>query len=833
MFDIVFMDRYTGRLNDQQKEAVLTTDGPILLLAVPGSGKTTVLVTRLGYMILCKGILPEYILTLTYTRAATRGMRERFSDLFGEEVANRTEFRTINGICAKIISYYANTTGRTPFELVTDDKAIGRVLAEIMQQELSEYPTESEISQARTEIAYCKNMMLSVDEIEEREKQIRFEGLASIFKKYNDYLIENKLMDYDDQMVYSYRILRQSPDILAHYRETFRYVCVDEAQDTSKIQHEIIKLIAGQNGNLFMVGDEDQSIYGFRAAYPDALLNFEKDHPSAKVLVMDQNYRSNAKIVKAADTFIKHNKNRHEKSICPTRPEGTDIHYVELGSRRSQYGYLLKVARDCQTQTAVLYRDNESVLPLIDQLERERIPYRLKTGDPGFFTSRVVTDIRNTMLFALRPDDTLLFMSIYFRFNLYLSKRAAEELCRISEKNGKDVLDGLESIRDLNGRVLGNCKAFRTHLKNMKKEPPSKAINRIVKFMGYGEYMESKGLETGKTDTLTMIAYNEGSIGSFLRRLDELQRVFREHDGSSDFILSTIHSAKGLEYDDVYLMDICDGILPKESRGITTRQREQDELEEERRLYYVGMTRAKERLHIFTFKNEPSRFVKETTTPIKDVRAKIRDTVKSIMDVGSNDVPEPVIGLPILHKKFGNGIITDVTYEQDVPTQIEVEFETGSIKNFAYPFVFENGNMTVSESNPSVDSVTGLIESTAKTKEVEPQTNPKKEKKKSNRNKKPTSYAYWEERYPNHVVVKKEGYFYSAHGQSAVILSGVMGYKLGGSEEKPVTGSPAVEDIIRGLTEAEQKFVVIDKGKIVAENGPLKITQEKNIPKNQ
>ncbi len=696
MTETEFINKYMGNLNSQQKEAVLTTDGSVLLLAVPGSGKTTVLVTRLGYMILCKGILPETILTLTYTRAATRDMRERFTMIFGEDTAARIEFRTINGICAKILQYFGNLTGRTPFELVTDDKVMGRVLSGIIQQERSDYPTESEISQVRTEIAYCKNMMLTDDDIRERENTIRLEGLYNIYRKYNDYLIAKKLMDYDDQMVYSYLILKKMPDILAHYQNIFRYICVDEAQDTSKIQHEIIKLIAGSSGNLFMVGDEDQSIYGFRAAYPEALLNFEKDHPAAKILVMEQNYRSNAKIVNAADTFIKHNKSRHEKSMHPIRPAGSDIRFVQLGSRRNQYGYLLKVAENCQIQTAVLYRDNESALPLIDQLDRHCIPFKLKNADPVFFTSRVVTDIRNTMKFALQPDDENLFMDIYFRFNLYLNKRAAEELCMISKKSGKDILDGLESI-DLNGKVLGNCKAFRTHILNMKNETPAKAINRIVKFMGYGEYMSSKGLEIGKTDTLTMIAYNEASVESFLRRLDELQRIFKEHDESSDFILSTIHSSKGLEYDEVYLVDVCDGIFPKESGDASMDRIDLAELEEERRLYYVGMTRAKEKLSIFTFKGEKSRFVKETITPAKEAKAHAVNPEFDLARADSKEAPEPIIGLPVRHKKYGDGILTDIKYEGSHPTQITVEFTHGSSRIFSYPSAFTNGKMIIQD----------------------------------------------------------------------------------------------------------------------------------------
>jgi DNA helicase-2/ATP-dependent DNA helicase PcrA len=367
-----FLEKYTKQLNNQQLEAVKTVDGPVLLLAVPGSGKTTVLVHRLGYMLFVKDISPENILVLTYTVAATRDMAERFSRVFGEDASRGLEFRTINGICAKIISHYGRLIGKTSFELITDEKVSGKILTDIYVRVMKDYPTESDIKAVRTLITYCKNMCLKGDEIEKLGKDESIE-LLKIYEEYNKELKARSLMDYDDQMVYAYRMLKSSPDLLKFYQDKYRYICVDEAQDTSKIQHMIIALLSGEKGNLFMVGDEDQSIYGFRAAYPEALLNFEKDHRGAKVLVMDKNYRSGAKIVEIADKFIQRNFNRHKKHMTATRNEGADVSYVTLDTRESQYKFLLDIARHISVQTAVLYRDNESILPLVDILDREDI----------------------------------------------------------------------------------------------------------------------------------------------------------------------------------------------------------------------------------------------------------------------------------------------------------------------------------------------------------------------------------------------------------------------------------------------------------------------------
>ena len=607
-----FLDRYTKQLNPAQLEAVQTVEGPVLLLAVPGSGKTTVLVNRLGYMIYCKNIAPENILTLTYTVAATKDMSERFISIFDPELADRLEFRTINGICAKIIAYYGRMIGKDPFELCTDEKFTGQLLTNIYVNVVGEYPTDSDIKGVRTLITYCKNMYLSDEEIKKLGKDEGID-LIKIYKTYNNELKQRNMMDYDDQMMYAYRMLKSSPVVLNHFQEIYKYICVDEAQDTSKIQHMIIALLAGAKGNLFMVGDEDQSIYGFRAAYPDALLNFENEHPGAKVLVMDKNYRSNARIVEAADIFIQHNKDRHKKHICATKAASTDIEFVKLG-REKQYSYLLSLAKEINRKTAVLYRDNESVLPLVDLLEREGVPYNIKNADMAFFTNRVVIDIVNMLRFAFVPMDEEIFMKIYFKFQTYLSKKDAIEMCQLAERDHSGILDAAELL-NLNGHVLGNCRSLRTHFKNMASENPYKAINRIEKFMGYGEYLISNNIDNNKVFILKMIAKQEKDIPSFLNRLNELRMILQEkqYTPGAKFILSTIHSSKGLEYENVILIDAINGVFPNKVIRANSRATAQDKknFEEERRIFYVGITRAKEKLTIFKYTDKQSVFINE------------------------------------------------------------------------------------------------------------------------------------------------------------------------------------------------------------------------------
>ena len=241
-----FLYKFQIKLNTQQLEAIQSIETPTLLLAVPGSGKTTVLVTRLGYMIYCCGIAPEHILTVTYTVAATNDMRNRFAAIFGEELARRLEFRTINGICAKIISYYGQCVGKKAFELVKDEGFKSKLLSAIYMKLLQKYPTESDLKNLSTRITYIKNMMLPKEKIEQLGKDDDL-PLLDIYNEYCNEMRRQSLMDYDDQMVYALTMLKTASSILAHFQEIYQYICVDEAQDTSKIQHEIIAILSRKN----------------------------------------------------------------------------------------------------------------------------------------------------------------------------------------------------------------------------------------------------------------------------------------------------------------------------------------------------------------------------------------------------------------------------------------------------------------------------------------------------------------------------------------------------------------------------------------------------------
>lgn len=648
-----FVNTFPIQLNQQQQEAVQSTEGAVLLLAVPGSGKTTVLVTRLGYMIYCRNIQPESILTVTYTVAATKDMSKRFADRFGEEMAEKLEFRTINGICARIIQYYGRKIGKTPFELVKEEKNTTGMLVKICQEHGMGYPTESDLKNVRTMITYIKNMMLNDKEIQklEEESDIRIRG---IYQAYCSQMREKKWMDYDDQMLYAYKMLRMDSRLLEHFQNLYPYICVDEAQDTSKIQHAIIALLAAKSENLFMVGDEDQSIYGFRAAYPEALLDFEKDHPGARVLLMEENFRSNAKIVSAADKFIQKNTLRHEKHMKAAREAGADIRKISLKSRKAQYVYLMKIAQECSTETAVLYRDNECAIPLIDLLERKHIPYRMRNAELSFFTHRTVLDIQNIIRFAMNPKDTELFMQIYYRLKLFFRKEDALNYTNISKEKDIPVWDAILQYGNLEEYQQNHVRSLRRQMKKLLDMTGDKAVDQILVYMGYQDYLKKMGMNANKLEIVKMIGSREDSPEKLLERLKELERIIREKKEEREcrFILSTMHASKGLEYDTVYLLDVVDGILPeKVLTSMNTASKEEiGAYEEERRLFYVGVTRAKNQLNIFAT-GKPSRFCNELLE--KNISAESYQKL-------SDELGEGVI---VKHRKFGKGVVTEIEGE--------------------------------------------------------------------------------------------------------------------------------------------------------------------------
>lgn len=679
-----FKTKYKLKLSEQQEKAVRSVDGHVLLLAVPGSGKTTVLVTRLAYMLMCCDIRPEEILTMTYTVAATKDMKQRFIAKFGEENSKGLVFRTINGVSAKIIQYYEYTTGHEAFSLETDEKRISALVNEIYRNVCRDYLTDGDLKNILSKISYAKNMLLSDEELLKIDKEIP--KFSSIFAEYKRKMQQLRMMDYDDQMVYAYKILRGYPDILRYYHSKIHYICVDEAQDTSKLQHMLIDLLSSGSGNLFMVGDEDQSIYGFRAAYPEALTSFEKRYKDARVLLMEKNYRSCPDIVSRADKFIRTNKMRHSKNMLADRKDGKDVYEIQLSLRKSQYPYLLKVAKEGNGPAAVLFRDNSSALPLIDLLEREAVPYKCRQIDISFFTSRVVRDISDIIRFAYKRNDGELFLNIYYKLNAYISKEAAEYAVRHC-RGDRSLLDYLAENLALPKRVRDNCAELDRTMNRILRENAGKAVYEILTFMGYSAYLETRSMSDNDAMIMRYIGDNEDSPKALLNRMAQLKEICsRGGSGESNFTLSTIHSSKGLEYDRVFIIDAADGILPCcDSKDVRA-------YEEERRLFYVAMTRARNELYIFTY-GEP-KYVSSFSTIIfgRHAKEEQKHTVKPFAEPDRyiKDLDKYVPGARIRHKLFGTGTV--LSSENG---RLEIDFDSGLQKTIALYALSDSKTVTL------------------------------------------------------------------------------------------------------------------------------------------
>lgn len=671
-----FKKQYMIELNASQEKAVQTGDGASLILAVPGSGKTTVIITRIAYLIYVKKIDPKKILTITYTVSATREMKERFCKKFGlSEMRGKTnpEFRTINGISQKILQYFGKLTGKNTYELIGKDSMT--LIKQAFLNITGNYATEYDLKTTQTGITYVKNMGLTKEEI--RKQKMEQDHFSEIYEEYQRELKLRMRMDYDDQLVYALQILKQYPSVLEYFQDQYTYLCVDEAQDTSKIQHDMIHLLSNKGQQLFMVGDEDQSIYGFRAAYPKVLYEFESIYPGAKVLFMEENYRSNQELVQQADGFIQGNKNRHPKRMTAATTISGRVFDIKVKSRKEQYDALTLVAMQNQETTAVLFRNHESALPLIDLLERKNISYQMKGNEATFFSHPMIQDIVDFIMLARNPMDTECFMRIYYKMGAGINKQLATDVTSFSN-SGKRILERVAEHGDASVFTKKQCNILLQHFRELTKEEPAKAIRRIRHYMGYQDYVSRSGMDERKMETFELLALQEKTLDDFLARIEEMKVILaKDTSGSgSKFILSTIHASKGLEYTNVYLLDMLQGILPSVDSSSLGNKSSKDDLtlfEEERRIYYVAITRAKQNLSIFTFSNQDtSDFTKELfRVPVK------------------RDLPDEELfkkGVHVWHQKYGKGIL--LNREGAV---LEIEFVNSSeVKKIALQYALEH-----------------------------------------------------------------------------------------------------------------------------------------------
>lgn len=653
--------------NRQQAAAIEFLDGAALLLAVPGSGKTTVLTARLGNMIYKKGISPDSVLVLTFTVSAAEEMRSRFTKFFGENRRDRMpEFRTINSLAQHIISVFAARTNRRPFSIPRDEKVINTFLTETYNDITHEFAVDSTLTEIKSLITCVKNKMLTEKEYTQFDREDM--PFSQIYERYGAFLRENRLMDFDDQLVYALAMLRNYPKLREEFTQKYKYICVDEAQDTSKIQHCIIKLLTEGNGNLFMVGDEDQSIYGFRGAEPEFLLNFPDKYPGGTVLKSEENFRSAREIIRVSNSFIEKNTMRIQKNMFPSRTDRGVVREDSVEDITAQYAFLVRELPKCKGTTAVLYRNNECALPLIDMLTEKKVSFSFRDNDMSFFTNRTVLDIKSILLLAEDGANTAAFMNLYYKLGLYISKELAERLCSDPRRGHNEILVYLRESGNLGEPARKKCSAVISALHEIRNSTPAAAVGLAATLPGYAD--GDRSADRGKTEILTALAERQKSIPEFLQSLDDLRaKCLNGSSGDGKLTLSTVHSAKGTEYDTVFIISAVNGILPSIMPDEIETFEDRLLYEEERRLFYVAMTRAKNELRILTFKSEKygtlfSDEVFAKYRPLKRIavnpvpKNRFGFTVEASSPSDDFDNESMAVGTRFTHKYFGDGEVT-------------------------------------------------------------------------------------------------------------------------------------------------------------------------------
>lgn len=656
-------------LNEQQEKAVQQVNGATLLLATPGSGKTTVIVARTGYMIYGAGINPSSILTLTFTKSAAEEMKARFVKKFGASLRSTPKFSTINSFCLSVIRTCQKEKGIYLPTLLPQNEPLIRQIAKGM---MTDYPSNSTIKELAQKIGKAKNELMTKEQLAAIDDfDFKFD---EFYAQYQDALTSSGRMDFDDQLLMAYNLLQTYPDILQRAHNTYRYVSLDEAQDTSLLQHKIVQLLVGRQGNIFMVGDEDQSIYGFRGAYPTALLNFDKDYDNAQMLYMGTNYRSDVKIVNAANQFIKRNELRNDKNMRAFSSEKGTINVKNFKTMGEQQMYCLRIFGEYLNKPdetlAILARNNDSLAYLQDYIRRTSIEINVKDSAKTFLGDATVCDLLCLLKFATDPSNKELFGRIYYKLGLYTSRTIAEQVINF----GGDNL--LQTLADFaSGRLGNDAKYIADVYKKVATQKPADALKTIL-YSGYQEYLERRCEDGGseqsalfKANTLVLMAKDYDTIPEFLQGMSALQKM--PPSTGNNVTLSTIHSSKGLEFDHVIIIDILKDVLPATNPMTAT----QEEIEEEARLFYVGATRAKHTLELVTASGigpldlDQSEYLisyehldenGHTVAPQAD-NSPFRPRMCQPADKSAASLHKLSVNERIVHPAFGSGTITGIS----------------------------------------------------------------------------------------------------------------------------------------------------------------------------
>ena len=719
------MDFIKG-LNDRQKEAVLHTEGPLLILAGAGSGKTRVLTHRIAYLIEEKGIFPGNILAITFTNKAANEMKERVAGLLDGDI-NNIWMGTFHSICVRILRRDIDKIGfERSFSIYDRDDQITLVKECIKEINLDKDMYKERV--VLSIISSLKDSMTKPDTyINQNYDDYYKRNVGEIYALYEKKLKGNNALDFDDLIIKTVELFKTNPTILEYYQNKFRYIFVDEYQDTNKIQYEFIRLLSGKRKNLCVVGDDDQSIYKFRGADITNILNFEKDFPNTKIIKLEQNYRSTQNILDVANHVIKNNYERKDKKLWTANEEGNQVVVENVVDSDEEAYFVANKIEEFMTEGyepsdfAILYRTNAQSRSFEEVFMRRNISYKL-VGGLRFYDRREIKDIIAYLKLIQNPVDDVSLKRIINVPKRGIGNVTMERIEEYANKTGESLYSAILSVDEipkLSKRATDNLKKFADMINNffaMKEVMDLKEfIEKIIYDTGYIKELEEEGSIESRTrlDNIREfisvavdfeVTNPDGTLEDFLADISLLSDVDKTADVDNSVTLLTVHSAKGLEFPVVFMVGMEEGLFP-----ISRALNNESELEEERRLCYVAITRAERLLYITYAKIRtiygntnytlPSRFIEEIpenlvaksakvekVKPITDKKqlVKVRDfsgkaqksKLKPKVSVDSGKIK---VGIKVSHKKWGIGTIVQVK-DRDNDKEIVIAFDKVGLK---------------------------------------------------------------------------------------------------------------------------------------------------------
>ena len=659
-------------LNDKQKEAVEWPDGPILVLAGAGSGKTRVLTTKLAYLVNERGVNPYNILAITFTNKAAKEMKERAFKMLGSD-AYQMQISTFHSLGLLLIrENYEKLGFEKNFTILDSDDSL-TIIKKILK-DMNLDPKFYNPRAIRNKISSAKNELMDSNYYSRFANSEYEEIVLEVFRKYEQKVLKNNSMDFDDLLLLPIKLFKKYPEILEKYQDRFKYILVDEYQDTNEAQYILIKMLSKKYKNICVVGDLDQSIYGFRGANFRNILNFEKDYPDAKVIPLEENYRSTGNILNVANDIIKHNKQRKEKNLWTKNDSGPKIRYHRAYDEKDEANYVMEeikkliISGEEKSNIAVLYRTNAQSRNMEEALLRENIPYKV-VGSFYFYNRKEIKDLISYLKLIYNSNDDVSLMRVINVPKRQIGPKTIENLANKSVDKGVSLYEAIDSGKELE---------FKKLIEKLKKESENISLTELVELILVESGMRRE-LEDSKTIDAEIRLENLEEFKSITKNFEENNGVIsleeflleislvsdmEEHKNNNDVVtLMTIHSAKGLEFDHVFIIGLEEGLFPHSNCLDSS-----DEIEEERRLCYVAVTRAKKTLTLVnarrrmlygnTNSNPPSRFISEISDEYldKDVKEEVKFNKEEMID----KTAEYSVGDHVIHDIYGEGVVVAI-----------------------------------------------------------------------------------------------------------------------------------------------------------------------------